>query len=163
MTATPDPRRIQLRRTKGWRKPPGAVVVARPTRWGNPFVVVDTRILFRGTELWSGFRDHTAAVRHAVLTFGWHIDHHPDVLGFTRDQVVEQLHGKDLACWCPLLTDLGLPAPCHANVLLAIASPGPRLPTMLPRSAPGLFSISSPAPTRAKGDGAETPFVPSPV
>ena len=24
------PRRIQLRRTKGWRKPPGAVVPARP-------------------------------------------------------------------------------------------------------------------------------------
>jgi hypothetical protein len=24
------PRRIQLRRTKGWRKPPGAVVVPRP-------------------------------------------------------------------------------------------------------------------------------------
>ena len=31
------PQRIQLRRTAGWRKPPGAVVVARPTRWGNPF------------------------------------------------------------------------------------------------------------------------------
>lgn len=26
---------IQLRRTKGWRKPEGAVVVARPSRWGN--------------------------------------------------------------------------------------------------------------------------------
>lgn len=33
------PKRIQLRRTKGWRKPEGAVVVARPTRWGNPFRV----------------------------------------------------------------------------------------------------------------------------
>ena len=21
---------------RGWRKPPGAVVVSRPTRWGNP-------------------------------------------------------------------------------------------------------------------------------
>jgi hypothetical protein len=30
------PRRIQLRRTKGWRKPPGAAVVPRPTRWGDP-------------------------------------------------------------------------------------------------------------------------------
>lgn len=35
-TAT-TPRRIQLRRTKGWRKPEGAVVVARRSRWGNPF------------------------------------------------------------------------------------------------------------------------------
>lgn len=32
-----SPQRIQLHRTRGWRKPDGAVVVARPTRWGNPF------------------------------------------------------------------------------------------------------------------------------
>jgi hypothetical protein len=31
------PKRIQLRRAKGWKKPAGAVVVARPTKWGNPF------------------------------------------------------------------------------------------------------------------------------
>ena len=30
------PRRIQPRHTKGWRKSPGAVVVPRPARWGNP-------------------------------------------------------------------------------------------------------------------------------
>ena len=29
--------RIQLRRTKGWRKPEGAIVVARPSKWGNPY------------------------------------------------------------------------------------------------------------------------------
>lgn len=32
-----SPQRIQLRRTKGYRKPEGAVVVARPSKWGNPF------------------------------------------------------------------------------------------------------------------------------
>lgn len=31
------PQRIRLQRTKGWRKPEGAVNVARPTRYGNPF------------------------------------------------------------------------------------------------------------------------------
>lgn len=31
------PDRVQLRRTRGWRKPEGVVNVARPTRWGNPF------------------------------------------------------------------------------------------------------------------------------
>lgn len=36
-----DPKRIQLRRTKGWRKPDGAVVVARPSKFGNPFRIVD--------------------------------------------------------------------------------------------------------------------------
>lgn len=34
-----EPKRIQLRRTKGWRKPKGAIVVARPTMWGNPYAV----------------------------------------------------------------------------------------------------------------------------
>lgn len=31
------PRRLQQRRTPGWRKLPGAVSVARPSLWGNPF------------------------------------------------------------------------------------------------------------------------------
>lgn len=31
------PKRIQRKRTKGWRMPPGAVYVGRPSRWGNPF------------------------------------------------------------------------------------------------------------------------------
>jgi len=33
------PKRIQRRRTKGWRMPEGAVYVGRPTKWRNPFVV----------------------------------------------------------------------------------------------------------------------------
>lgn len=40
MTAVP-PYRVQLSRAKGWRKPPNTVVVARPSRWGNPFVLRD--------------------------------------------------------------------------------------------------------------------------
>lgn len=31
------PRRIQRRRTKGWRKPPDTVIVDRTSRYGNPF------------------------------------------------------------------------------------------------------------------------------
>lgn len=31
------PQRIQLRRSYGWRKPEGVIVVARPSKWGNPF------------------------------------------------------------------------------------------------------------------------------
>jgi hypothetical protein len=33
------PKRIQRRRTKGWRMPEGAIYVGRPTRWGNPYRV----------------------------------------------------------------------------------------------------------------------------
>ena len=31
------PQRIQLKRTKGWRKPEGSIVVSRPSKWGNPY------------------------------------------------------------------------------------------------------------------------------
>ena len=31
------PERIQLKRVRGWRLPPDTAVVARPTKWGNPF------------------------------------------------------------------------------------------------------------------------------
>ncbi|MFJ2419285.1 DUF4326 domain-containing protein [Streptomyces brevispora] len=30
---------MHRKRTKGWRKPEGAVSVARPTRFGNPFML----------------------------------------------------------------------------------------------------------------------------
>ena len=35
------PKRIQQRRTKGWRKSECAISVARPHKWGNPFKVGD--------------------------------------------------------------------------------------------------------------------------
>src|SRR3972149_5376756 len=33
------PKRIQLRRTKGWRMPDNTVKVDRSTRWGNPWPI----------------------------------------------------------------------------------------------------------------------------
>lgn len=43
------PERVRLRRTRGWRKPPDAIVVARPTRWGNPYEVGSPGLRFCGT------------------------------------------------------------------------------------------------------------------
>jgi Domain of unknown function (DUF4326) len=34
---TERPKRIQRKRTKGWKMPPNTVYVGRPTRLGNPF------------------------------------------------------------------------------------------------------------------------------
>lgn len=33
------PKRIQRKRSKGWRMPAGAVYVGRGTKWGNPFTI----------------------------------------------------------------------------------------------------------------------------
>ena len=91
------PRRIRLSRRRGWRKPAGAVVVARPSRWGNPFPI--------GPDL---PREEAVARFEAALLAG--------SLGYTDVDVRRALAGRDLACWCPL------DAPCHADVLLRVAN-----------------------------------------
>lgn len=86
------PKRIQRKRTKGWRMPEGAVYVGRPTKWGNPWKVSKTMSADEAVELYR--------------------------LGLYREspKFFEELRGKDLACWCPI------DQPCHADVLLRIAN-----------------------------------------
>lgn len=33
------PKRIQRKRTKGWKMQPNTVYVGRPSKWGNPFLL----------------------------------------------------------------------------------------------------------------------------
>jgi hypothetical protein len=73
-----DPRRVQLSRKPGWRKPPGAVVVSRPSRWGNPYPVA------------------TYGRDQAVALFRRYLADHPELVEAAR----HELAGKDLACWC---------------------------------------------------------------
>jgi hypothetical protein len=91
------PVRVRLERKKGWRKPAGAVVVARPSPWGNPFRM--------GTD---GDRGRCVALFRDAFLGGR--------LTFTAGDVRRELAGRDLACWCP--TD----GPCHADVLLDAAN-----------------------------------------
>ena len=72
------PRRIQCRRTSGWRKPEGAVYVGRPSRWGNPFRV--------------GVQVTTAA--EAVSRFK------AETLPSWSPEWIASLRGRDLMCWC---------------------------------------------------------------
>jgi hypothetical protein len=93
--------RIQLSRRAGWRKPAGVVVVARPSKWGNPFRVGDERTAAEAVELFERALNGTEPV-----------------LPFTADDVRRELAGRDLACWCRP------DQPCHADVLLRIANAG---------------------------------------
>jgi len=115
------PERIQLRRTRGWRKPPGAVVVARPSRWGNPFPVGPFT------------REEAVRLYRALVVEGeatWHDEAGPhrrqrgDVTppAPTPAEVRAALAGRDLACWCPLVDPEGRPVPCHAEILLELAN-----------------------------------------
>lgn len=114
------PERIQLSRRKGWRKPEGAVNVARPTHWGNPWR--------EGTANWSilpgGYIDRsgkTLTRQDAVDSYRNSIEYSPEQVAAVR----EQLAGKTLACWCPLPAE-GEPDICHGAVLLEIASGQPK-------------------------------------
>lgn len=107
------PKRIQRKRTKGWRMPDGAVYVGRPTKFGNPFVVGEKYGwgVPGSAEIEGPFqpikdrREATAAFR------SWLEDQHDLV-----DAARTELRGKDLACFCPL------DQPCHADVLLELAN-----------------------------------------
>ncbi len=109
------PERIQLRRTRGWRKPEGAIVVSRPTKWGNPWVahVHDIRCDpdLINCPIWNADsrEDATTKYRHCLLYPIIHQPHVPDI-----DDIVAELRGHDLACWCPLDQS------CHADVLLEL-------------------------------------------
>ena len=107
-------KRIQRRRTKGWRMPEGAIYVGRPSRWGNPYAMPGTA---------SGRQDGTVydlSVGILVASREDSIRAFRAVLDTMTDRelsvLVEPLRGHDLACWCPL------DQPCHADVLLELAN-----------------------------------------
>lgn len=93
------PKRIQRKRTHGWRMPSNTVYVGRPTKWGNPFNAGDfhfgspVAVLFYENWITKGDGRH-----------------------LLKD--LNELRGKNLCCWC------ALGEACHADVLLKLANKG---------------------------------------
>ncbi len=100
------PERIQLKRTRGWRMPAGAVKVDRTTRWGNPFSVAQAGSV-------------AAAVDAHARWMRGELDAPDGAAPPASGAVRAALAGRDLACWCRL------DGPCHAGLLLAIANGDP--------------------------------------
>lgn len=96
------PERFQLSRARGWRMPDGAVSVARPRKWGNPFKVGEPGVPDR----------ETAVERFRMLAAGVIV---LDGKPYPFDEI-EELRGLDLGCWC----DMG--GPCHGDVLIELAN-----------------------------------------
>ena len=136
MTAQPEgvvmPARIQRKRTRGWtapldpqgRKP---VYVGRGTKWGNPWVVARNNTISGWEVNWAGAEpEPPRGLKRSVPASGQRVAHALAVELYETwlysqpqrfvDRARQRLAGRSLMCWCaPEL-------PCHADVLLAIAS-----------------------------------------
>jgi hypothetical protein len=117
------PIRIQRARVAGWRMPPNTIYVGRPSKWGNPYDVSRFGLemslaLYRNSlnGIWSPdpLRDQPDDICDEAYRF------HHEFLKCMRGHPLEQvqeLRGKNLACWCSLRS------PCHADILLKAANP----------------------------------------
>lgn len=115
-------KRIQRKRTKGWRMPDGAVYVGRGSRWGNPFPIIDGYVgiypdIMCGRKLAvNRFRQWLKGAKFKMLNPDTNrmkaFCHEPP----STEAICNILKGKDLACWC------ALDEACHADVLLEIAN-----------------------------------------
>ena len=105
------PKRIQRKRTKGWRMPPNTVYVGRPSKWGNPFLGPEAADRYREVLL-NPCDDNELkwiAAGGNPIVYIW--------LAYnTRHPALNELRGKDLVCWCSLEKE------CHADVLLEICN-----------------------------------------
>lgn len=111
------PKRIQRKRTKGWKMPAGTVAVSRPSKWGNPYTVeaigmTEWIVCEWGEAVSEKTRSRASALALALRYYRlWaelQIDLEPDFLA--------PLRGKDLVCWC------AEDKPCHADILLELAN-----------------------------------------
>ena len=115
-------RRIQRKRTKGWKMPANTVYVGRPTKWGNMFKVGEWN---RNTSFLMYIHPNISTQEFLKKYInGVYIKDLDTSLKFykrfaRRQQergLLEELRGKNLACWCPL------DKPCHADILLELAN-----------------------------------------
>ena len=101
------PKRIQRKRTRGWKAPEGAVYCGRGSPYGNPVVAKvgewlsttgGTQIQINGKAIMPLTK--ADAKRWATEAFRIILDNHDmrEALGYPAD--VSPLKGRDLMCWC---------------------------------------------------------------
>lgn len=128
-----QPRRIQRKRAKGWRKPEGAQNCTRgPGQiYGNPFEVTESGPYTTVQAATEAFIDWLAGTAHY------------DVEPERRKKILEALRsgvlrGRDLMCYCDEDEQW-----CHANALLKLANrPRPALRVTPPTLSPHLLRRS---------------------
>lgn len=119
------PMRVQRKRTAGWRMPINTVSVTRPSKWGNPFFIINEE----GHPWITDARDPSMPVLNYDVRrllgisedapLGWENARRGIVELFRQqccDRSFAELRSKNLACWCKL------DEPCHGDVILKFAN-----------------------------------------
>lgn len=118
------PRRIQMSRQHPWQTNPPAIVVARPSRFANPYRIEKPASGYRGFDirldevLVTSLRPRYLqpsetrrdASRLAVMLFCERLQH--TQLGL---DAVGLLGGHDVACWCPVWDSTTLCPACNGE------------------------------------------------
>lgn len=120
-------KRIQRKRTKGFKMPENAIYVGRPTKWGNPIKLVGDQIYINAGYrrkildkwVWYSLGDISDVIHLYELL--WSHRSFADLdLQYWSDHFatlnLNELKGHDLACFCNLDT------PCHADILIKLAN-----------------------------------------
>lgn len=95
----PRPKRIQRKRTKGWRAPPNTKYIGRPSKWANPYPVKQYG------------RERSLALFRSYLN--------TEMGQRLVQEAKKELHGYNLMCWC------GEEEACHGDLWLEkIYEPG---------------------------------------
>lgn len=123
------PKRIQRKRTKGFKLPPNTIYVGRPSKWGNPFKVgcimnymdILHFMDFKDVKKYFQVKGQTVnAIAKKPLdiedSMYLYKKYKFNVTEETKKKLLTQLKGKNLACWCPM------DKPCHADILLKLAN-----------------------------------------
>lgn len=116
------PKRIQLSRRKGFNLQQAslalnglpAVNCARPSRWGNPFVVqFDPHTDYSPQTNKQAVEMYRDWLEGKISYPGGHTKLNPS---FMRGMIKRNLSGHNLACWC------GPSEICHCSLLLELAN-----------------------------------------
>lgn len=122
-------KRIQRKRTKGWRMPKNAIYIGRPSKWGNPIRLNGDCIYIDASyrrKILSPWVFYNVGDIDDVLHLYWHIIHgtrftDKDLQYWSdkfKENDINELRSKDLVCWCSLKEK------CHGDILIELLTGG---------------------------------------
>ena len=112
--------------------PDNAVYIGRPSKWGNPFIMVGDQLFSDASHRRTIFSPWIIYDQHHLYTkeegldkclelyklwvMGWLVTNDVKPCPFSLEEARKELNGKDLACWCPRTKK------CHADILIELLS-----------------------------------------